>query len=524
MKELEKKLKKPFNLRVDPEIHNKLIELAKNMNTSVSSLYTSSTEKLLNSFNSVSNEKFYNLNIERALLSSIIYEPILLKDFLKMNITKEDFYLPFHKYTFSVIQELEAEGKPIDEEFIKSKLLKRDEYNEIAFLDVLAANSISNPKAYCIDLLEKSNRRKLNILILQYRSALQDSSESVAKIKGDLVMQLENIKDTRDKIVQPTSILDIEEEDIYFYTKDWLPIPKKAITILGGAGGASKSALILQLLMRLLKEDPGLRVFGWLSEDLKGYTKKRFSNFKNDFFQNEELELFRRIDISGSSDIPFFVLNINANGIEVSEEWYKFKEEMSPYDIIVLDPLIAFFGGEENSNTHARKFMNLLNEWVEKEDKTLILIHHSKKPTGKDNRDDITIRGAGAIVDAARLAYEAKGVSLDDYKKDYKLFTGIKYNSLLPQNIEEEGSSGNYLAKSAIMTHRRILIAKDNLGVKLLLKNKTNSKQIFYIKTWGEEKDYEIIEEDNCLGASDFNNVSYTSKEDVTIILPKDEE
>ncbi|SFV56117.1 Replicative DNA helicase (DnaB) [hydrothermal vent metagenome] len=486
--------KKRFTLYVKPSTQEKLSILAKEQNVSVASLYTSATEKLLKESTDYYNDEFYNLNIERALLSAIIFEPSILKD-ISIKIKADDLYLPFHQKVFSAMIDLDTEDKPIDEEFLKTKLNRLENFDEIAWLDILASNPISNTDAYIDDLLERSNRRKLNLAILRYRRDLYETSENSFKIKSDLVKQLENLEDNRKSIVKPMSILDIEEEKIFFYTENWLPIPKNAITIIGGSGGASKSALVLQLLMRIIKENPNLKIFGWLSEDLKGYTKERFSGFKNSFFKNEDIELFRKLEISGSGDMPFFILNVSYQGITVNEKWYQFKEEMRNYDIIVLDPLIAFFGGEENSNTHARFFMNLLNEWVAKENKTLILIHHSKKPNGKDTRDDITVRGAGAIVDASRLTYEVKSTSIEDYKSDYKFFTGVRYNSLLPTNIDEKGSDGYTLAMDAIMTHRRILIAKDNLGVKLLMSKKCNLKQIFYIKAWGEKEQYEVVNE-----------------------------
>ena len=511
--------KKRFTLYVNPSTQEKLTILAKEQKVSIASLYTSATEKLLKDTTSSYSEDFFNLNIERAILSAIIFNPVVLKD-ISLKLKMDDFYLLFHKNLFSAMKDLEREDKPIDEEFLKSKLSKLGNYDEVALLDVLASNPISNPDAYVDDLLERSNRRKLSLAISRYKRELYETSKNSFQIKNDLSLQLENLDDTRKPIVKPMSILDIEEEEIYFYTKDFLPIPKNAITIIGGIGGAAKSAVVLQLLMKIIQENPNEKVFGWLSEDLKGYTKERFSGFKNAFFRDEHLESFRKLDIAGSGDIPFFVLNVSSQGITVNEKWYQFKEEMKGYDIIVLDPLIAFFGGEENSNTHARFFMNLLNEWVAKENKTLIIIHHSKKPGGKDTRDDITVRGAGAIVDASRLTYEIKSTSVEDYKNDYRLFVGSMYNHLLPTDIDQENSDGYHLAMDAIMTHRRVLIAKDNLGVKQLMSKKSNKKQIFYLKAWGEKSQYEIIEENHSV-VEDHADIVYGTKENVTIFFDK---
>jgi len=58
-------------------------------------------------------------------------------------------------------------------------------------------------------------------------------------------------------------------------------------------------------------------------------------------------------------------------------------------------------------------------------------------------------------------------------------------------------SSDESDVKDAIMTHRRTLIAKDNLGVQMLLKERCNKNTILYIKAWGELNNFTIEYEDN---------------------------
>lgn len=60
---------------------------------------------------------------------------------------------------------------------------------------------------------------------------------------------------------------------------------------------------------------------------------------------------------------------------------------MKPYDVIVIDPLISLIFKDENSNVEARYLMNLLNAWIEKENKTLLLIHHESKGENSGSRE-----------------------------------------------------------------------------------------------------------------------------------------
>lgn len=482
---------KSFNLKAPMSIHTQLQELAREKKISVTSLYIEGAKKLVINNNNTKldtyHTKFYNENIERAILSAIMFDPAILDD-MQIKVKKEDFYKPFHQAIYESYISLHQKELPIDEEFVKKVLVDRGQWIENEFLEILACNPITNISHYVDTILEYSIKRKMNIFLLRARNDLIEKDESAFVLKDHLLTSLENFEDNRKSIVNPVSITEIEEEEIEFYIKNWLPIPKKAITIIGGSGGAAKSALTLQALMRMSVENPKLKIFAWLSEDLKGYSKQRFNHFRDTFFRNEKKSTFDNLSIAGNDTIPFFLLDVSNKGININEKFYQFKNDVKDYDVIVLDPLIAFFGGEENSNTHARAFMNELNEWVAKEDKTIILIHHSKK-SNKEGRDDSNVRGAGAIVDASRLTYEIKSVSEDDYKTDYRLFTSSKFNFMVASDDED--------IKDAIMSHRRILIAKDNLGVQMLLKERCNKNTILYLKVWGENSNFTIEYEDS---------------------------
>ena len=67
--------------------------------------------------------------------------------------------------------------------------------------------------------------------------------------------------------------------------------------------------------------------------------------------------------------------------------------------LLVIDPLLAFFGGNENDNSQARTFMQPFINWCKELDITIIFIHHASK-------GEVTnTRGAGAFIDAVRIAY-----------------------------------------------------------------------------------------------------------------------
>ncbi len=108
-------------------------------------------------------ENMYNLNIERAVLSAIIFDPEIFED-IASKLQPSDFYLPFHQHIFSAMEELSREDKPIDEEFLKSKLNSSGKFDEVAMLDILASNPISNTDAYLEEIKARATKRALATL------------------------------------------------------------------------------------------------------------------------------------------------------------------------------------------------------------------------------------------------------------------------------------------------------------------------------------------------------------------------
>ncbi len=102
----------------------------------------------------------YNLNIERAVLSAVLFSPEIFEE-VAAKLEPYDFYLPFHQHLFIAMEELSREEKPIDEEFLKTKLKATDNYDEAALLDVLASNPISNTDAYIAEIKSRSTKRAL---------------------------------------------------------------------------------------------------------------------------------------------------------------------------------------------------------------------------------------------------------------------------------------------------------------------------------------------------------------------------
>ncbi len=107
-------------------------------------------------------DSVYALNIERAVLSSILFNPELIEDVLGI-VKPSDFYLSAHQKIFDVMEKLNQDDLPIDEEFIK-KRVDNKEVDESIIIEILSANPTPNVMAYVKEIKDGSVKRELSTL------------------------------------------------------------------------------------------------------------------------------------------------------------------------------------------------------------------------------------------------------------------------------------------------------------------------------------------------------------------------
>ncbi|MDD2384839.1 MAG: replicative DNA helicase [Sulfurospirillaceae bacterium] len=102
----------------------------------------------------------HNINIERSVLSSILFNPATFEDVAAV-VSGKDFYLPSHRYIYEAMEACEREDLPIDEEFIKKKLGQQGRFDEDAMLEILSTNPLPATRAYVEEIREKAIKREL---------------------------------------------------------------------------------------------------------------------------------------------------------------------------------------------------------------------------------------------------------------------------------------------------------------------------------------------------------------------------
>ena len=201
------------------------------------------------------------------------------------------------------------------------------------------------------------------------------------------------------KLPKPKPFSKVKSQKVEFYLKNFLPIPKTKVTMISGAGGLGKSFLTIQLAVKMIQEDSSRKVLLWLSEDTVGESRERAEKILTrvmGFSQDDASSMLRNIDIIGS-DAEELTPYINDDNLPILKEFF------SPYALVVLDPLIAFFNGDENNNPQARRFVNVLTAISTVNLQSILLVHHHGK---KDSEGKSTMRGASAFRDAVRVHYE----------------------------------------------------------------------------------------------------------------------
>ena len=195
----------------------------------------------------------------------------------------------------------------------------------------------------------------------------------------------------------------IEAKEIEYYLKNFLPIPKNAVTILTSAGGTGKTMLAIQLAIRLVAEEENKKVLLWLTEDGIGQTKKRIDEILAKILTTVDVKVLKNIDVIGAE---------NGSKLLIKEDKNNLQEAFKEYSLIVIDPLIAFYGyRDENNNKEARQFMQMFNQIAIENNQAILFLHHNNKG------ENATARGASDFINACRLLYKIEHIENSNKRK-----------------------------------------------------------------------------------------------------------
>lgn len=325
------------------------------------------------------------IEIEKVVIASIMYKNRV--DILEK--IKPLIYSPIHKKIVRAMIELET-----CDELILGTKLKEYRIKEYEILEIVATNPIENIDPYIEILSELKIKRELSNILSNVSNELEknDSMETIIKLEE----KLNKVKSlgAGDIDFEISNINEIEDIQIKYINKDFIPFPIGSMGMISGKGGVGKSSISIKIAIKFIIEQ-NRKTLLWLSEDPKSESKSRIKIMCDLLDINIE-KIENKLHITNKT--PFQIGKKNEKGEYVkSKEFIAFKEKCKEYGLIVLDPLISFLGVDENSNTEARIVMNFAQELIKDSDRTLIFLHHTNK-SGET-------RGAITITDICRVAY-----------------------------------------------------------------------------------------------------------------------
>lgn len=88
-------------------------------------------------------------------------------------------------------------------------------------------------------------------------------------------------------------------------------------------------------------------------------------------------------------------------------------------DLVIVDPISRFRGGEENSAADTTRFVQALQFIRDKLNTTVLTLHHVNKGAKSNGSSQNNARGSSAFIDGVRLVYELNVISDEEIKKVY---------------------------------------------------------------------------------------------------------
>jgi replicative DNA helicase len=224
-------------------------------------------------------DSVYSINIERAVLSSILFNPEEIEDVLGI-LKHKDFYLPAHQKIFEVMENLHNADLPIDEEFIRKRVNAKDVDDSI-LIEILSANPITNTMAYVGEIKDGSVKRELSTLATTIKKvAIEDeipATQAVDTVQNELYKittdsassELKNMEtvsaETLDYIKR---MKEMGNKHLIGETTGFYELDKKTtgfnagdLVIIGARPAMGKTALVLNTALRNVELGKGVIVF-----------------------------------------------------------------------------------------------------------------------------------------------------------------------------------------------------------------------------------------------------------------------
>ena len=369
-----------------------------------------------------------NIEAERALLCSLLLEAPPSGDRELFDIYRErvdesvfslveadDFFDKRNAKIFKAIKQVIERGVTPDFITVSEALQDLSLRSYLIGLTEFLPAPI-NLREYAKIVKKHSLQRQADALSAKRRVLRQElvGSDDDEKIRGEIETLLQQEIEINRQILDLSESLAIRKFTGQTVRRPILRcnglLPEGHVSMLAGSAATGKTyiALSFAALYILETRKPALI---WLSEDLSE-TEYRIGQMLEKvplWRDNKDLIIDKLRYVEDIPD-PLLIKEFGALDVDI-RALNRLKRYVQDFGFILLDPLTDFFGQDENNNTAARRFMNVLKKLVFGTDKIILLTHHTNKADilVPDNLQEIDvfelrrkIRGASAFIDAPR--------------------------------------------------------------------------------------------------------------------------
>ncbi len=211
-------------------------------------------------------------------------------------------------------------------------------------------------------------------------------------------------------------------------------LPSKIVAALIAAGGTGKSYLAMHIAVSVAS---GSSLFGELIP-----TKPAKVVFISG--EDDETELKRRLHAvtQGMPTALRTAIDTNLHFIDLADAFELFTQKPTvgevqitdvpvklteaikqiageTVDLIIIDPISRFRGGEENAASDTTRFVQSLQYLRDHLGATVLALHHVNKGAKANGTSQNNARGSSAFIDGVRLVYELNALSETETEKAY---------------------------------------------------------------------------------------------------------
>ncbi len=197
------------------------------------------------------------------------------------------------------------------------------------------------------------------------------------------------------------------------------------VGLLVAPGGVGKSALAMAEAVAMAsgrelldgdKPHRPLNVLYHNGEDGEGEQRRRLAAAMKHHGVNHA-ELGDRLFLTSGRDVPIRLARSGAGGaaeiVPGIVDWFVDTARALDLDLIVLDPIGALHGLQENANDEINLLLGALRDIAERAGVAILLVHHTSKAAATDmtGAGAAASRGASALVDGARVVRQLATMS-----------------------------------------------------------------------------------------------------------------